>query len=512
MTDHALVSTTLGTVRGCVEDGLYVFRGVPYAAPPVGPARWQAAQPHPGWRGVRDATRYGPSAPQPWRPEGIPAIGRHGEPPFDEDCLTLNVWTPGPDDLGRPVLVWIHGGGFLSGSGNLPIYAGDTFARDGEMVVISVSYRLGPLGFLSGLGDRNAWLTDQAAALRWIAGNVAAFGGDPARITLAGQSGGAFSVAALAQRPDTRGLFQRGILQSPPAGIDLPTAEDAVDQSAALARLLGHAALEGLHREPWQRLIQGTAGLMAENAAFGQWNLAFLPVIDEATLPADPMATLADSDVDLIIGWTSDEAAFAFGFDPAYKTTTREQVIAWASGRYAGAAAALYDAHAVASPGAKPLDVLIQIFTDDFFRRGALELAARRAHHRPVHAYQFEVRTPRLDGTLNAAHCGELPFTFGNITRWGTAPIVQGLSAATIDHGTGILHDAWIGFVRDGSPRHPGAPDWRPYTHVDPAILVVGADYAQTVTDGTAVISASFANRHFPEAPIQARTGESRSA
>jgi para-nitrobenzyl esterase len=365
------------------------------------------------------------------------------------------------------------------------------------MVVISVSYRLGPLGFLSGLGDRNAWLTDQAAALRWIAANVAAFGGDPARITLAGQSGGASSVAALAQSPDTRGLFQRGILQSPPAGIDLPTAEDAVAQSAALARLLGHAALEGLRHEPWQRLIQGTVGLMAENAAFGQWNLAFLPVIDEATLPADPMATLAESDVDLIIGWTSEEAAFAFGFDPAYKTTTREQVIAWAAGRYAGAAAALYDAYAAASPGAKPLDVLIQIFTDDFFRRGALELAAHRAHHRPVHAYQFEVRTPRLDGTPNAAHCGELPFTFGNIARWGSVPIVQGLSAATIDHGTDVLHDAWIGFVRNGSPRHLGGPDWRPYTHVDPAILVVGADYAHTVTDGTAVISASFANRHF---------------
>lgn len=129
-----------------------------------------------------------------------------------------------------------------------------------------------------------------------------------------------------------------------------------------------------------------------------------------------------------------------------------------------------------------------------------------------MHAYQFEVRTPRLDGTLNAAHCGELPFTFGNIARWGTVPIVQGLSAATIDHGTDVLHDAWIGFVRNGSPRHPGGPDWRPYTHVDPAILIVGADYAHTVTDGIAVISASFANRHFSRSTDTAQTGESRSA
>jgi carboxylesterase type B len=495
MTDPALVRTTSGTVRGCVEDGLHVFRGVPYAAPPVGPMRWRAAQPHPGWPGVLDATRYGPSAPQPWRPEGIPAIGRHGEPPFDEDCLTLNVWTPGPDDSGRPVLVWIHGGGFLSGSGNLPVYAGDTFARDGDMVAISINYRLGPLGMLSGLGDPNVWLSDQVAALRWIAANVAAFGGDPARITIAGQSGGAFSVAALAQHPQTRGLFQRGILQSPPAGLDLPTAQEATTQTETLAGLLGHAATEELRGEPWERLIQGTIGVMAKNAAFGQWNLAFLPVIDEATLPADPMPALADSDLDLIIGWTSEEAAFAFGFDPAYGTTTREQVIAWAAGRYAGAAAVLYDAYAAASPGAKPLDVLIQIFTDDFFRRGALRLAARRASHRPVYAYQFEVGTPRLDGVPGAPHCGELPFTFGNIARWGEPPIARGLSSATIEHATDVLHNAWIGFVRDGSPGRAGAPEWRPYTGGDPAILLVGADYARTVTDATAVISARFAPR-----------------
>jgi para-nitrobenzyl esterase len=480
VTDSALVGTTSGMVRGSVEDGLHVFRGVPYAAPPVGPARWRAARPHPGWTGEHDATRCGPSAPQPWRPEGIPAIGRHGEPPFDEDCLTLNVWTPAPDEAGRPVLVWIHGGGFLSGSGNLPVYAGDTFARDGDMVAISVNYRLGPLGMLTGLGDPNAWLSDQVAALRWIAGNVAAFGGDPARITVAGQSGGAFSVAALAQHPQTRGTFQRGILQSPPAGLELPTAEAASAQTQSLARLLGHQDVEGLRGEPWERLIQGTVGVMMGNAAFGQWNLAFLPVVDEATLPADPMAALAATDVDVLIGWTSEEAAFAFGYDPAYVATTRDQVIAWAAGRYgADAATALYDAHVAAAPGAKPLDVLIQVFSDDFFRRGALDLAARRASHRPVHVYQFEVRTPRLDGTLNAAHCGELPFTFANIARWGSPPIVQGLPAAVIDHATDVLHNSWIGFVRDGSPRYPGGPDWRPYTDGDPAILAVGADYAR---------------------------------
>lgn len=222
MTDQPIVNTTTGRLRGRAEDGLLAFRGIPRAAPPVGPARWRAARSHPGWAGVRDTTQYGPSAPQPWMPGGSPVIGTHGDPPFAEDRLTLNLWTPGLDDARRPVLVWIHGGGFLTGSGNMPAYATDTFARDGDLVGISINYRLGPLGFLAGAGDENVWLTDQVASLQWIAGNVEAFGGDQDRITLAGQSGGAFSIAALAKHPGARDLFHRGILQSPPLGLELP--------------------------------------------------------------------------------------------------------------------------------------------------------------------------------------------------------------------------------------------------------------------------------------------------
>jgi carboxylesterase type B len=142
MTDQPIVTTTTGTLRGRAEDALMAFRGVPYAAPPAGAARWRAARSHPGWTGVRDATGYGPSAPQPWLPGGSPVIGTHGDPPFGEDCLTLNLWTPGLDAARRPVLVWIHGGGFLTGSGNMPAYAADTFARDGDLVGISINYRL----------------------------------------------------------------------------------------------------------------------------------------------------------------------------------------------------------------------------------------------------------------------------------------------------------------------------------------------------------------------------------
>jgi carboxylesterase type B len=476
MTSPLITSTTIGDLRGTVEDDLCVFRGVPYAAAPVGALRWRSAQPHLGWTGLREATSYGPSAPQPWRPGGMPPVGSHGEPPFDEDCLTLNIWTPGIDERRRPVLVWIHGGGFLTGSGNLPFYAADTFARDGDLVAISINYRLGPLGFLSGMGDENVWLSDQVAALRWIVANAAAFGGDPGRITLAGQSGGAFSIAALALHPEARSLFQRGILQSPPLGVDLPRPETALARTRSLAKHLGHADLAALRDEPWERLIQGTVGVLMEYASFGEWVLAFLPVIDAGTMPHHPIVALEGADVDLLIGWTRDEASFTFGPNPQYAATTREQVVSWAGTRYGDRAEALYDAYGSARDHISPRDVLIQIATDGLFRCGGLGILDARAGSRPAHAYQFEVTSRLFDGALGATHCMDLPFTFANINRWADAPFIQGLRADVIERVTGALHPAWIRFVRDGDPNHRGIPSWRPFRTGDRAILVVGDD------------------------------------
>jgi carboxylesterase type B len=483
MTERPIVSTSLGTLRGCVEDELSVFRGVPYAAPPVGAARWKAAEPHPGWDGVRDSAEYGPSAPQPWLPGGMPPVGSHGAPPFGEDCLTLNLWTPGIDDARRPVMVWIHGGGFLTGSGSLPFYACDTFARDGGVVAISLNYRLGPLGFLAGVGDANVWLTDQIAALQWIGANVAAFGGDPARVTLVGQSGGAFSIAALAQHPAAQGLFRRGILQSPPFGLDLPTAEEALARTKALARHLEHDDIDALREEPWERLIGGTTGVMGEYARFGEWGLAFLPVIDEATMPRHPVAALADADIDLVIGWTSAEASFAFGMNPQYAGAARDQVIGWARTRYGDRATALYDTYAAANAAASPRDVLTEMVTDGLFRCGGFRVAAARAVTRPAYAYQFEVASPLLDGALGATHCMELPFTFANIDRWGPAPFVQGIPAEIVARVTSALHSAWISFIRDGDPNPGRTASWRPYRADDPAVLVVRNDDIRVVDD-----------------------------
>ncbi|MFJ3908506.1 carboxylesterase/lipase family protein [Streptomyces vinaceus] len=467
-----VVDLPAGRLRGSVEGGLAVFKGVPYAAPPVGALRWRPAQPHPGWPGTREATAFGPSAPQLYREGGDPVLGSHGSPPFDEDCLTLNVWTPRTDDAKRPVMVWIHGGGFLSGSGSLPVYSGETFARDGDLVVVTVNYRLGPLGYLyfgeEGAGG-NFWLTDQLAALRWVRDNIAAFGGDPDDITLAGQSGGAFSVAALAgARPTGRPLFRRAILQSPPLGLRVPTRTESLQRSAIFLDVLGAKDVAQLRTLPWQQLTGATIEMFRRTAQWGYWSTPYLPVIDGVTLDRHPTELLLSgpgADIDVLIGCTREEANFAFALDPDYAAATKDQVLARARDNFGSRASEAYAAYEEARPGARPVDVLMDLIGDDLFRMPGLALAERRAaaRRRPVWAYQFDLPTPAYGGRLAAPHCLELPFAFDNFDKWTQAPFLAGLDPRIREGLARTVHAAWISFIRTGDPNHPAMPNWPRY-------------------------------------------------
>lgn len=446
-----VAETTLGPVRGTREDGLDVFRGVPYAAPPVGEARWRAARPHAGWSDVRDATAYGPSSPQPHRVD--PVLGGHGAPPFDEDCLTLNVWTPAAGDGRRPVLVWLHGGGFVSGSGTLPIYAGDTFARNGDLVVVSVSYRVGALGFLylgaeDGTDSGNFWITDQLAALAWVRDNIAAFGGDPGNVTVAGQSGGAFATLAIACRPEGRGLFHRMILQSPPLGLTLPDPEEALRTTRLFTTLAGVEDAAGLRAMPWEEIVKTTVAMFGATARPGQWLLPFWPVLDGVTLDRDPLAAAAAGaarDVDGLLGWTRDEATFAFALDPQVDAATTAGV------------------------------------TDGFFRTPGLALAEARAKDDvPLRLYQFDWATPATEGRFGATHCLDLPFTFHNAERWSHAPFLTGADPGEVEALSDAMHRAWIAFARTGDPDHPGIPHWEPYRADTRTVMRFGTAVAPT--------------------------------
>ncbi|MEV5974835.1 carboxylesterase family protein [Streptomyces sp. NPDC051921] len=462
-----------GGLQGAVEGGVSVFRAVPYAEPPVGALRWRPARPHPGWEGVRDATVDGPSAPQMYVEGGDPVLGGHGAPPFDDDCLTVDVWTPAADGAARPVLVWIHGGGFVSGSGSLPVYSGETFARDGDLVVVTVNYRIGALGYLYP-GERdgdpagNFWLTDQLAALRWVKENIAAFGGDPDLVTVAGQSGGAVSTAALAGHPDARGLFRRVILQSPPFGLHLPTPAEYQERTEAYLGIAGADSVDQLRRLPWPSLIGAGGGLFARTVRWGHWPTPFLPVIDGITLSRHPAETLlhgAAADVDVLIGWTREEANFGFALDGAHAAATREQVVARLADTFGDdGAAGAYAAYERSRPGARPADVLMDLISDELFRVPCLELAeARAALGRPVWAYQFDLPTPAYEGRLGAAHCLELPFVFANFDAWSHAPFLAGLDPRVRDALARAMHEAWIAFVRTGDPNHAGLPSWERY-------------------------------------------------
>ncbi|MFB7176619.1 carboxylesterase/lipase family protein [Streptomyces sp. NPDC056257] len=464
-----VVDLPAGRLRGVTEGGLAVFKGVPYAAPPVGALRWRPAQPHPAWQGTRDATAFGASAPQPYQ-EGGP-LGNHGAPPFSEDCLTLNVWTPAADAAKRPVLVWIHGGGFISGSGSLPNYSGETFARDGDLVVVTVNYRLGPLGYLyfgeDGAGG-NFWFTDQLAALRWVRDNIARFGGDPDNITLAGQSGGAFSVAALAgARPTGRPLFRRAILQSPPLGLQIPTRAESLQRSAAYLEILKVRDVAAARAVPWPQLVAATFEMFGRTEQWGYWSTPYLPVIDEVTLdrnPADLLLSGPGADIEVLIGWTREEANLAFALNRAYADVTKDQVLARVRNTFGARAGEAYTAYEEARPGARPLDVLMDLIGDDLFRMPAVSLAERRAARgRPVWAYQFDLPTPAYDGQLAAAHCLELPFVFDNFDKWSQAPFLAGLNPRVRDGLASTVHGSWISFIRTGDPNHAPMPKWARY-------------------------------------------------
>uniref|UniRef100_A0AAU2K186 Carboxylic ester hydrolase n=1 Tax=Streptomyces sp. NBC_00049 TaxID=2903617 RepID=A0AAU2K186_9ACTN len=466
-----VVNTRSGPIRGVVEDDLAVFKGVPYAAPPVGPLRWRPAQPHQGWSGTLDATTYGPGSPQAVR-EGDPILGGHGSPPFDEDCLTLNVWTPGTDDARRPVLVWIHGGAFISGSGAMPNYSGETFARAGDLVVVNLNYRLGPLGLLScasddGMLHHNVWLTDQLAALRWVRENIAAFGGDPDNVTVAGQSAGAVSTAALAGHGGDGRLFRRAILQSVPLAMPLATPAESLARTAAYLEIVGAKDVDELRTMPWPRLVGATAGLLTATMEWGHWTAPFMPVLDSGTAALQPVDNLLDgpgADIDVLIGWTREESSFTFALGETYASATKEQVLRRARDSFGDGAAEAYAAYEAARPGARPVDILIDLTTDELFRKPTLAFAeARAARGRPVWTYEFGFPTPAHDGRMGAPHCLDLPFVFDNFDKWSHAPFLAGMDTRIRDSLAGSMHRAWIGFIRTGDPNHPAVPRWDRY-------------------------------------------------
>jgi para-nitrobenzyl esterase len=468
MTRRPVVRLRDGAVHGTVSSGIYAFLGIPYAAAPFGENRMRSPRPVRPWDGERDATAFGPTAPKgdyppqyaPLFPEVVIA---------GEECLNLNVWTPDVGAVGLPVLVWIHGGSFMNGSSSVGEYDGAAFARDG-VVFVSINYRLAAEGFLF-LGDDgvNLGLLDQLAALRWVQENISSFGGDPARVTVAGESAGAMSVTTLLSMPLAAGLFGQAIAQSG-AGAHTLTVAEGFTVADYLAEALGVPRdREAIKAVPLDKLVQAASDLVTEVQTAPdpvKWRqlalslLPFAPTVDGSVLPATPVRSLAlgqGGGVPLLIGSNRDEARL---FLVASRTidVIDDAVLAGAASAYglSGDELGVYRGN---RPSASPGDVLAAVVTDWFFRVPAIRVAETRAAAGAERTwmYRFDYPEPRDNHGFGACHAAEVAFVFGTIGLASARLLIGATPSAAVSER---VHRVWVDFVTYGDP------GWAPYDTV----------------------------------------------
>jgi para-nitrobenzyl esterase len=446
-----------------------VFLGVPYAAPPIGPRRWQAPERLTAtWSSAAHTNTTPPAPPQP-------TVGTSGGATLpgldadrtDEDCLYLNVWAPA-DASNAPVMVWIPGGAFVTGGAGIPLYDGERLASRQQVMVVSVTYRVGALGFAA-VPDcpPNRGLLDQVAALQWVQENVAALGGDPANVTVFGESAGGGSVLHLMAMPSARGLFRRAVVQS-----------GATDYTLDIERA-GHVAtrfLEALNHDtaaPVERLLAAQdAALLAGSAEVGP--MPFHPFVDGDTLPAKPLAALPSSDVDLLIGTTRDEMrmfldarAADLDHDQLVKRTARYLTAKGTDDGDAAAVVALYDGDPrLPTPG----DAWSAIQTDGEMRRAGDAMAsAHTSSAASTFVYRFDEPLCGRLANLWACHASDLPYPFGTVDLW---PDVTGPAASNLSNK---MQAAWVAFARNGDPSCAEIGEWAPYESSHRATMLLAA-------------------------------------
>ncbi len=463
--ENLTVNTTCGKLQGLYEDGLYVFKGVPYAAAPVGNRRWLPPEPVEPWQGVRSAGKFGATAPQRNSPSAI--FKRLSvEEPQSEDCLFLNIWSPGLDELRRPVMVWIHGGAFSMGSGSSPMHPGDTLAKRGNVIIVSINYRLGPLGFLrlkevtngAILATGNEGLLDQIAALMWVKDNIAHFGGDPANITVFGESAGAMSVGWLLAMPKAGGLFQKAILQS--GASTFRTLEQSVTVAERYLKKLGieEGDTGKLMSLSAQALIDVPLTLADMRGA------AFEPVVDGETLPDGPLDAIKNGSAKGIIVLTGSnlEEAKLFGMMNQSLQNLDEAVLLKRAQRllpleYASTLIKQYrNIRQKRGQDTSPAEILMAIQTDMQFRIPDIRLAEIQ-HELGAKAYNYLFDWESSVPGLGSCHALDVGFVFNNCDEGfhGAGPAVEKL--------VGQMQDAWLAFARNGDPSCENLGKWPLY-------------------------------------------------
>ncbi|MFI5471608.1 carboxylesterase/lipase family protein [Streptomyces cacaoi] len=471
-----VVTTPYGAVRGRYENGIAAFRGIPYAAPPFGARRFRPPVPPEPWDGVRDAGAFGATPPKPPYSE---AFAQYLSDPVvaGDDCLNLNVWTPEPGPAARlPVLVWLHGGALTRGSSAVPVYDGRNFARDG-IVFVSINYRLGVEGYgLFPDAPANPGLRDQLAALEWVRRSIRAFGGDPDRVTLAGQSAGAISAGALIAAPQAQGLFRRAVLQSgPPEAFERDKVRRMVRRMATRLKVPATAeAFAAVDRDLLLR-TQAEVGRLSSPVLGGP---AFGIIVDGDLVPRDPLQALVDGDaapgVDLLLGWTRDEYRLWLVPGGLMERVDRLGPVA-----LAGAMARCHCGHEVPRgyralhPEAGTAEIVGQMVTDNLLRSPLQQLAEAR----PGSSYVYEFAWPSLKPGLGACHALELGFVFDTGETSESAKLA---GAGAPQELADAMHGAWTRFVATGDP------GWEAWGPAHPVRIFGEADSGQYEEDSIA--------------------------
>ena len=463
-----IVQTTAGKLQGQASKGVYSFLGVPYGADTGGQNRFLPPKPPESWSGIRLADRMGDRAPQPVvnMPPEMASVLSFSDLPMSENCLVLNVWTPGVNDGGkRPVMVWIHGGGFFLGSGGDKYYEGGNLSRGQDVVVVTLNHRLNAFGYLHlgaeagpAFADSNlAGMLDLVAALQWVQANIAQFGGDPGNVLVFGQSGGGSKISTLLAMPAARGLFHKAIIQSGAA----TRVGDLAAATATRDKLLNELGLKAGEIDKLQAVPMDT--LIKAGAKAGL--LAYMPAVDGRTLPThpfDPAASPHAADVRIMVGSTKDEATNVVLSDPTWESMTDAQLEARVAGivgpDHAAETIALYRAQA---PGDRPMHLWTSILTDQMFTTSSITLAERKHAQgtTPVYMYKIDWESPVLGGKLRSPHAVELPFIFDNVDvsagLVGAGPAQQQMAD--------LMSATFAAFARTGSPDIEGAPHWPAY-------------------------------------------------
>ncbi len=474
----AIVETTAGKVRGLMQGGVQSFKGIPYGASTAGANRFMPPQPPTPWRGVREATAFGDSAPPLRLTAGRPRIGGYQPPSFasSEDCLRLNIWTPAADQARRAVMVWLHGGNFVAGSGSLPDSNGANLAHDHDVVVVTLNHRLNVLGYtaLGTVSDQfadagNVGMLDIVAALRWVRENIERFGGDPNRVMVFGESGGGRKTATMLTIPAAQGLLHRAAIQSGPY-TRVRTPEEGERTADALLRELSIAPAKAraLQQIPLERVMQAAVTIARRD------KVKFEPVIDGRTLfrhPFDPDASPASAHVPLMIGFNRQDISYVtanlpgvFSLDaagleqrvsPMFEPADAERVLARYRADY---------------PELSPTELYFLIGTDQWLGVGSMKMAERKAQQKaPVYLYRFDWRTPVDGGKWGAPHTLEIPFVFNNVREPALAPLVG--ENPDVDLAA-RMSGAWASFAKQGDPNHDGLPQWHTFCAENRATMI----------------------------------------